>query len=108
MKAAKKPVSDITTFIRRIRAAQAAFMSNEWQLGEYAKAWAGGENAGKVAIDLFYRGRPLNASWAHYTGDIHKKNVVRVKFDAANPHNFFYNDTQWKHWLETLGPRLTN
>ena len=91
-------------------AAQRAFHSRdeEYGLNVKVKSWTESYNADQCLIDLYYRGRPIGAAWRSVNKDRQNPSVIRVKYDATSPVEFFYNDTQWEQWIESLGPRLTN
>ena len=95
---------------QRFLSAQRAFHSHDEKYDLYVKLqhWTESERADQCMIDLFYRGRPIVGAWRSVRTDRQNPYVTRLKYDAASPWDFFYNDTQWNQWIESLGPRLTN
>ena len=89
-------------------AAQRAFHSHdeEYGLSIKVKHWTESYNADQCLIELYYRGRPIVGAWRSVLNDCKNPYVTRLKYDAASPWEFFYNDTQWGQWIESLGPRL--
>lgn len=91
-------------------ATQRAFHSHDekYGLSVKVKSWTESYNADQCLIELYYRGRKIGGSWRSVSTDRSNPSIIRVKYDAASPWEFFYNDTQWNQWIESLGPRLTN
>lgn len=95
---------------QQILAARRAFAAHDGNYGLSVKAkhWAESYNADQCFIDLYYRGRPIGVAWRSVNTDRPNPSVIRVKYDAASPWDFFYNATQFNQWIESLGPRLTD
>lgn len=95
---------------QRYLSARRAFAAHDerYDLNVKVHHWTESCNADQCFIELYYRGRPIVGAWRSVSTDRPNPYIIRVKYDAASPWDFFYNDTQWNQWIESLGPRLTN